>query len=233
MSKELILIGIFIFLSAIALVLAFYPLRKTKSISILAIFLLAGIVAAYWQWGGFKSWQLYEKELTKKAQVQALLKQIKDPDELITKLQEKLKDNPNSAKGWYLLGRIYASKGEWEQAEKAFKIAYQLKPHQVKYILNLGQSIWQRNHQEFTPASRKLFKKILEIDKNQPDALAMLAMDAFMSHDYEIAINYWQKLLTLAPENSEESRMIRKAIARAELQKHREKKHGGQGLSSN
>lgn len=44
----------------------------------------------------------------------------------------------------------------------------------------------------------------------------MLAMDAFVSHAYEDAIRYWQRLLKLAPEQSEEAQAIRKAIAKAE-----------------
>lgn len=46
----------------------------------------------------------------------------------------------------------------------------------------------------------------------------MLAMHAYLSHDYEAAINYWQRLLQLAPAQSEEALAIRKAIAKAEKQ---------------
>lgn len=44
----------------------------------------------------------------------------------------------------------------------------------------------------------------------------MLAMDAFESRNYQLAIDHWQHLLKLAPEHSEEAQLLRKAIAKAQ-----------------
>ena len=41
-------------------------------------------------------------------------------------------------------------------------------------------------------------------------------LDAYTNHHYQEAINYWQQLLKLAPEQSEEAPMIRRAIAKAQ-----------------
>ena len=50
----------------------------------------------------------------------------------------------------------------------------------------------------------------------QPDALAMLAMDAYQEKHYQIAINYWQQLLIITPPNSDAAKALRKAIAKAQ-----------------
>ncbi len=44
----------------------------------------------------------------------------------------------------------------------------------------------------------------------------MLAMDAYMRHSYQQAINYWQHLLTIIPPQSDDAMAIRKAIAKAQ-----------------
>jgi cytochrome c-type biogenesis protein CcmH/NrfG len=43
----------------------------------------------------------------------------------------------------------------------------------------------------------------------------MLAMDAYQQHEYQKAIDYWSSLLILLPQNSSESKAIRKAISKA------------------
>ena len=73
--------------------------------------------------------------------------------------------------------------------------AYQLEPDNEQFTLNYVQNAWQMNQQKFTDTHRKLLAHVLEKNPNQPDALAMLAMDAYQQHDYQHAINYWQQLL--------------------------------------
>jgi cytochrome c-type biogenesis protein CcmH len=70
----------------------------------------------------------------------------------------------------------------------------------IKIAVNFAQSLFQNNQQQFTPLSLKIYNSVLQSNQNQPDALAMLAMNAFMSHDYKSAIAYWERLLKLAPQ---------------------------------
>lgn len=207
----------FIVLSLLALPVALYPLRKTRVLVLSLIpTLILALSLAYWHWGTWQNWQAYIHREAKQQQVQAVLQTIKSPAELIDRLQARLKENPESARGWYLLGRLYASQNEWLQARDAFSKAYQLNREDEAAAVNYAQSLWQLNQQQFNEQTRGLFKTLLQKNPNQPDALAMLAMDAFTSHDYQRAINYWQQLLKLAPEQSEEAQMIRKAIAKAQ-----------------
>ena len=61
-----------------------------------------------------------------------------------------------------------------------------------------------------------MFFSVLKSNPKQPDALAMLAMDAFLSKAYSQAIAYWERLLVLVPKDSEDALAIRKAIAKAQ-----------------
>ncbi|MBI2786478.1 MAG: tetratricopeptide repeat protein, partial [Legionella longbeachae] len=141
---------------------------------------------------------------------------IKSPQELIDKLRAKLNVSPKSAKGWYLLGRIYSSQDDRQNAVDSFAKAYQLSPDNEQYAVNYAHSLWVSKNQQFTEQITELFARLLKNNPNQPDALAMLAMDAFVSHAYEDALSYWQRLLKITPPQSEEALAIRKAIAKAE-----------------
>lgn len=207
----------FILLGLFALVLVLYPLRKSALTSLIVVLSFIILVSlSYWRWGAWPDWRQHLQEQAKQLQAQALLSSMKNPNDLVDTMKARLKENPDSAKGWYLLGRLYASQNQWLKAHDAFVKAHHLDPQDEAATVNYGQSLWQLNHQHFDKDIRKLFTDLLSNNPTQPDALAMLAMDAYTNHHYQEAINYWQQLLKLAPEQSEEAQMIRKAIAKAQ-----------------
>lgn len=211
------LVGVLALLALSASALIIYPLRLNLKFSFLLIPLVAILVfAGYCSWGGFVQWQNYMHQKNSEALAQNMLKSIKSPQELIDKLKAKLTDSPESAKGWYLLGRLYSSQNDETNANQAFAKAYHFKPQEEQFAVNYAHSLWQLNHRQFNSEIIDIFSTLLKNNPKQPDALAMLAMKAFMGHDYEDAIGYWQRLLELAPEQSEEALAIRKAIAKAQ-----------------
>lgn len=204
-------------LTVLANIFMIYPLRRR----LLASYLLVPIVflaafSGYFYWGSFGSWQQYVHLLDSQKKANEVLNSIKGPQELIEKLRAKLDDNPKSAKGWYLLGRLYSSQNEKQNAVDAFAKAYQFESTNEQFAVNYAHSLWVLNNYQFTEQTTEIFNRLLKLNPNQPDALSMLAMDAFTSHAYEDAIDYWQRLLKIVPTQSEEAQAIRKAIAKAE-----------------
>lgn len=211
------LIILLLVITIFAITCIIYPLRRNRFISILLAPILFSLVATgYYFWGGFPQWQHYLHQNESQKMAQQLLKSIKTPQELIAKLRAKLDETPKSAKGWYLLGRLYTSQNDNQQATEAFAKAHRFQPDNEQYTVNYAHGLWKMNNQQFNPQIIGIFKSLLQKNPDQADALAMLAMNAFMSHAYEDAIDYWQHLLKLAPEQSEESLAIRKAIAKAQ-----------------
>jgi cytochrome c-type biogenesis protein CcmH len=209
----------FIILALLMVVVALYPLRQTKRFAVILIpILIIALSGAYWWWGAWFAWQRHVQEMERQRRVEAVLKTIKNPTELVDRLKTRLQANPENARGWYLLGRLYTSQGQWQLASEAFAQAHQLDASDIITTVNYGQSLWQLNQQQFNQQIRTLFTDLLQKAPDQPDALAMLAVDSFAHRHYQQAINYWQHLLKLAPEQSEEAKMIRKAIAKAQQQ---------------
>ncbi|CAM2976328.1 tetratricopeptide repeat protein [Legionella worsleiensis] len=213
------LIGILVIITGSVSVLIIHPLKG----SLFARFALVPVIfiasaTGYYFWGNFAPWQEFIHQNESRERAQHVLKSIKSPQELIDKLKVRLDEDPESAKGWYLLGRLYTSQNEAKNASQAFAKAHLLAPEDEQYTVNYAHSLWLLNNQQFSKEIIDLFTQLLNKNPNQPDALAMLAMNAYMSHDYETAITYWQRLLVMAPEQSEESQAIRKAIAKAQDQ---------------
>jgi cytochrome c-type biogenesis protein CcmH len=50
----------------------------------------------------------------------------------IKRIEEKLAKNPNDASGWVLLGKLYISKQDKEQAKEAFEKAHALAPADIE-----------------------------------------------------------------------------------------------------
>lgn len=208
---------IFIGLSVlIALAFGLYPMKKSPRLSLLVLLLVLLLPGfGYYHWGAYEAWQNFSETAANQALVKQLMKSPKGPERLIQKLKEQIAKDPSQAKGWYLLGRLYASKRDWKAAEQAFARARALEPEDEAIAVNYGQSLWQNNQQHFNGTIRRIFHALLKKNPRQPDALAMLAMDCFAEKNYPMAISYWEQLLKLAPPQSEEAMALRQAIAKA------------------
>ncbi len=206
---------IFIFLFLVALVVMLFPLREKRGILLFLVPVLTiSLGSGYWYWGNWSAWQSYRQQEAKRKQVQILSQALK-PAEIIAKLKQRLEGEPQSERGWYLLGRLYASQGKWLLAQNSFTKAMRLNPHSEVYVLNYAQAYLQLN-QQLDEQVRDLISTVLQKNPQQADALTLLAMDAYKHQKYLQAIDYWQNLLKLLPQTSEEAQLVKKAIAKAQ-----------------
>ena len=172
----------------------------------------------YTRIGSFNAWQAYQSNL--KLQQQAQVLSIDGPEKIVQRMQQHLKKHPESAKGWYLLGRLYASQHQWQLASKSFHHAVLLDVTDIQAAINEIQSLQVLNHQRLNDTLRQRLHVLLEQHPNQPDVLAMLAMDAQLHNDYHNEIKYLEALLPGIPTSSIESGMIRKELARVYALEH-------------
>jgi len=199
-----------IFLLLIAILVLIYPYqKKIQPIQgAIALLILIFVPTGYWYFG---SWQ----SLSKYKQQEVLLKSVKNPQQLIEKLKQHLKKDPSSARGWFLLGRLYASQSQWSEARDSFERSHSLEPDNEQTTVNYVQSLWQINHQVLNAKIKKLLESILKKNPQQPDAISILAIDAYRSHDYQKAIDYWSLLLKQVSPDSVDAKAIRQAIVKA------------------
>lgn len=213
---EWCLFSILILLAALGVLAAFYPLRKYKVLICFFVpVVLVLLMVAYFMWGDYFGLQAHQLKHKKAQEVQMMLQSPERTSALIQTMTRRLDKTPKSAEGWYLVGKLYLSQKKYHEARDAFALAYQLNSSHIQIGLYYAECLWELNHQRFNIKSRRILHHVLKLNPNQPDALAMLAMDAYSMHHYDQAITYWERLLVLVPEGSEEAKAIQRAIVRA------------------
>lgn len=197
---------------------ALWPLHACRKRWLLgsAVFVMCCVGLAYAAFGGWRECRYYADVIAKQAKTRQILADIDDPRVIIRRLQKHLQAHPKAAKGWYLLGRLYAQQNQWVLATQAFSTAHTLRPHDEQVTLNLAQSLLATGNMADTKQARKLLKKVLAEHPSQADALALSAMDAYTHQSYDEAIDAWQRLLKLLPADSKEAKAIRRAIVKAQ-----------------
>ncbi|MCR9191649.1 MAG: hypothetical protein NXI01_03205 [Gammaproteobacteria bacterium] len=207
-------IVIVIVMSMLGLAFAVWPFRKQRAFWLAVPMLLILVSMAYWIWGAGPDLFRYEQQRAQEQKSQELLKTIQDPEVLVQRLQTHLQTHPKSAKGWYLLGRLFASQQRWALSLEALEKAYALKHKDALIAINYAEALFARHQEQEETQARQVLQKLLADNPQQMDALAMLAMDAQQRRAFQEAIMYWQRLLPLVPPQSEEAKAIRKAIVK-------------------
>lgn len=197
-------------LSGIGLLL--YPLKQKK---IFVFILVLAVLLSYVVWGGWFEWQAFKRESKKQRDAKAFIASLGSTEAVIEQLKAQVAATPKDAKAWFLLGRVYAASGQWQAAHDAYVLAHSLDANNDTYTLHYAQSVWELNHQAFDEKTRRLLEGILSKNPNQPDALAMLAYDAYSMQHYQVAIQYWERLLQLPDVSDETSSKLRQAIVKA------------------
>lgn len=175
---------------------------------VLTIYALSGTNRQLQQ---YESWQTQNEEVKKQVAL------IKNPQELIERMRQHLQQNPQSAQGWYLLGKLYLDQSQFSQAEAALQRAYQLKPDSGEIILYLAKANFLQHDQHLSPAIEALLQSVLESSlAEHADAFNLLAVNAFRHQNYHQAVQYWQRALSLVPPDSPDSRALLDMISQAQ-----------------
>ena len=199
--KLFILWSLIIAFSLISLVALLWPLiRKQKNGWTILFALMVSIIAIslYFSLGASQKLNQYwvlqhqEKEIS-----QQLTKLKNNPQLVIAQLKARLKANPNSARGWYLLGRVYLSTAQYINAEQA-------------------KASFFNHQQQLSPAMKQLLQTIVQQHPQRIDAVNLLAINAYQQQYYQQAIKLWQTVLLQLPAGSQDQQQIIEMIAKAE-----------------
>lgn len=189
----------------------------------LSLFLLFVIPTAallfYSNWGDSR--QLAQFIIAQQIAVkeQQMREQLGSPQQVIWQLKQHLLEDPNSAQGWYLLGRLYASQQQLNEANLAYAHALQLSPHNIDILMNFAQTLSLQNNNQINAQALKLIKEILVIQPENNDARNLLAIYAYQHEDYQTAIKNWEIILPHLAANSVDRQNLIEAIAQAQNKK--------------
>ena len=135
---------------------------------------------------------------------------------LVDRLAARMRENPDDAEGWRLLGRSYASLGRFPESLDAYAKAVERKPRDADLLADMADVLATTRSERLQGEPEKLVMRALEIDPQNLKALALAGTAAFERKDFKSAARYWQRMLPLVPPESEDARSIQANIAEAQ-----------------
>jgi cytochrome c-type biogenesis protein CcmH len=141
---------------------------------------------------------------------------VQQLETMVGRLAARLRENPDDADGWKLLGRSYAALGRFGDAADAYAKAAVRAPRDAQLLVDFADVLAMARGQRLAGEPEKLIQRALEIDPQNLKGLALAGTVAYERKDYAQAAAYWQRMLPLVPADSEDARMIRQNVAEAE-----------------
>lgn len=121
--------------------------------------------------------------------------QMPSVEELVVRLEESLKQNPDSADGWFLLARTYMNMGRFDEAAEAIQEVIRLDGRTAVALAQYAQALYFANQNVMTAEIDTLLDEALQADPNEAAALGLRGISAFEAGRYQEAIDYWQNAL--------------------------------------
>ncbi|HDR1112713.1 protein NrfF [Pasteurella multocida] len=138
---------------------------------------------------------------------QAISQQHEDK---IMQLQQKLRQDPNHAENWLLLGQAYLDNAEVEHALIAYGNAQQLLGDKPAILGAIATAYYYRAGQKMTAKVDALLTQALTTDPFETASLSLIATDAFVQGNYQKAAQIWQKMLDSDRPNVERRLLIQR-----------------------
>ncbi|MFZ5701026.1 MULTISPECIES: tetratricopeptide repeat protein [Pseudomonadota] len=134
-------------------------------------------------------------------------------DEVITQLEARLRENPNDAEGWRMLGWSYFETQRFAESATAMRRAIQLAPGNSEYHSMLGEALVMASKDEaISQDARTAFKRAVELDPKDARARYFLAAAKDIDGKHAEAIEDWFALLAETPADAPYAKDIRDVI---------------------
>lgn len=143
-------------------------------------------------------------------------------ESMVERLAARLRENPDDADGWKLLGRSYAVLGRYAEAVDAYAKAAVRTPDDAELLVDFADVLAMARGRSLEGEPAKLIERALQIDPKNLKGLALAGTAAFDRGEFAHAAGYWERMLPHVPAGSEEANLIRENVAAA-----RERAGGG------
>ena len=136
-------------------------------------------------------------------------------EDMVGRLAARLRENPEDADGWKMLGRSYTVLGRFPEAVDAYSKAAVRAPRDAQLLADFADALAMTRGEKLQGEPEQLIRRALEIDPENLKALALAGTVAFDRKDYKAAADTWQRMLPLVPPDSEDARTVRENVEEA------------------
>ncbi|MBX8577545.1 c-type cytochrome biogenesis protein CcmI [Pseudomonas cichorii] len=135
--------------------------------------------------------------------------------DMTRRLERTVEAQPDSAEGFYFLARSYMAQERPGDAAKMLERAVALTGRQPELLGQWAQALYFASNKQFTPQVQALTDEALKADPREATSLGLLGIAAFESERYQIAVDYWTRLLSVLPPQDPSRQALEGGIARA------------------
>lgn len=179
-----------------------------------AVPLLAALLVPLLGYGLYLHWGASDKvELARQ-----FGEQPRSLEEMTVRLERAVEAQPDSAEGWYFLGRTYMNQERPADAAKAFARVIELAGRQPELLGQWAQAQYFAGNRQWTKELQALTDEALRADPQEVTSLGLLGIAAYEEARFQDAIGFWERLVATLPEEDPSRDAIKGGIARAREQ---------------
>ena len=141
-------------------------------------------------------------------------------EEMIAQLKAHLVENPDDARGWFMMGRTMMAQQQFDQAVTAFQRSYDLSKDapDPSIMLALADSLAMTRNRDMTGEPEELVLEALKLSPNDVTALWLAGLSAEQGGRYREAYDHWTKLIPLLSADPGSTAEVQTLIARLRAQ---------------
>ncbi|WP_432462954.1 c-type cytochrome biogenesis protein CcmI [Agarivorans sp. QJM3NY_33] len=133
-------------------------------------------------------------------------------------LRTKLYQDPNDSRGWFLLAKVGQAMNRLDVMTDAAEKAYALDADSPNVLVVYLQSLFYSGDAMAKARAERLLVAALQKMPNQLELWSLYSFLAVEQQQYSLAIERWQKMLSLVDSGSERAQMLNKNIQFAQAQ---------------
>lgn len=134
---------------------------------------------------------------------------------LVARLSARMQQTPDDAEGWMLLGRSLGVLGKYDRSAEAYARASKLSPKDAGLLADYADALGMARGRKLEGEPFAIIKRALAIDPEHVKSLALAGTAEFERRNYAAAIGYWERILRVAPPESEFARAVAGSIEEA------------------
>ena len=135
---------------------------------------------------------------------------------MVDRLAARMKENPEDATGWVMLGRSYAVLNRYPEASSAYANAVKRSQPDAQLLADYADVLAMAQGRRLQGEPERLIAMALTIDPKNVKALALAGTAAFENKDFKGAVANWRKILDIVPADSDMANNVRGSIAEAQ-----------------
>lgn len=124
----------------------------------------------------------------------SLAEEPKSTAEMIERLEETVRIQPQSVDAWYFLGRTYMAEERPKDAARAYEKTIELVGRQPDLLGQWAQALYFANGSQWNDQLQSLVDEALRQDPNEATSLGLVGIAAYEAGRYQDAIDAWTQL---------------------------------------